>query len=378
MNEGNRHWQEFLAAPGHAYIEIQGGLATTQSEYRAMPGGAQWTWAEAYGLLEADPKVVHGPWSAATRHVEQKVEQIIPARKLEEELIRTAAWADLPPTEILHHGAGWGALEKRRRARSGSKPFASDAMPFDDESLTAEQEQWLALLEKGELPAGDPAKGPGSFLVQSEWHTLLEEAVRQNRGNHWLSWYHLGIMRYRAQDPQGARAAWEKSMQLQPTGWAKRNLAQLARDSKDDAAAAQLWLEASRLLPDVVQLAIECSNALLQVRRFKDLLSHQATLPQTVRENWRMQMLSARASLGEGDLEAVRRYFDSDINPASVREQEVALTDIWFEMHEAAAAAKQGKPLDDEARRRVRTEFPPPRRIDFRLRLETDADQSER
>src|ERR1051326_338954 len=32
MNEGGRHWQEYLSQPGRAYIEIQAGLARTQLE----------------------------------------------------------------------------------------------------------------------------------------------------------------------------------------------------------------------------------------------------------------------------------------------------------------------------------------------------------
>ena len=90
-------------------------------------------------------------------------------------------------------------------------------MPFDDASMTAEQQPWLNLLDKGELPARDPAQEPGAFLVQPEWKKMLEEAVQKGHGNHWLSWFHLGIMRYRAQDTAGAQAAWEESMRLQPS-----------------------------------------------------------------------------------------------------------------------------------------------------------------
>jgi hypothetical protein len=56
---GGRRWQEFLALPGHAYIEIQGGLRRTQSEYIPMPAGAKWSWIEAYGPIEADAQRVH-------------------------------------------------------------------------------------------------------------------------------------------------------------------------------------------------------------------------------------------------------------------------------------------------------------------------------
>ena len=37
---GGKRWQAFLARPGHAYLEIQAGLARTQAEHLPMPAGA--------------------------------------------------------------------------------------------------------------------------------------------------------------------------------------------------------------------------------------------------------------------------------------------------------------------------------------------------
>ena len=48
---GGDHWQEWLAQPGHEYLEIQAGLARTQLEHLPMPARASWSWVEAYGLL---------------------------------------------------------------------------------------------------------------------------------------------------------------------------------------------------------------------------------------------------------------------------------------------------------------------------------------
>ena len=53
---GSRRWQEFLAGRGHAYVELQGGLARTQLESLPMPARTEWAWTEAFGLLEADPR----------------------------------------------------------------------------------------------------------------------------------------------------------------------------------------------------------------------------------------------------------------------------------------------------------------------------------
>ena len=112
MSTGNRHWQDFLAAPGHAYIEIQGGLEGLRTaNTEPCPAGAQWSWLEAYGMLEADPKVVHGPWANAYKAVEQGIDQIISHNALEELLTHRGVGRHLRPEENYSIAEpGWGAL----------------------------------------------------------------------------------------------------------------------------------------------------------------------------------------------------------------------------------------------------------------------------
>ena len=50
MGTGGRHWQEFLAQKGCAYIELQAGLAKTQLEHLPMKGGETISWLESYGI----------------------------------------------------------------------------------------------------------------------------------------------------------------------------------------------------------------------------------------------------------------------------------------------------------------------------------------
>ncbi len=178
MNPGGRRWQEFLSAPGQAYIEIQAGLPRTQMEYLRMPARTEWAWTEAYGLLEADPAAVHGAdWTAAQREVESQLERLIPRARLDAELVRGAALADVPPVELFQRGSGWGALERLRRAAAGEPPFCSAGLVFDDASLTEAQAPWLALLRDRAMPAGDPGAAPHGFMVQAEWREMLERRL---------------------------------------------------------------------------------------------------------------------------------------------------------------------------------------------------------
>ena len=368
VHAGGRRWQEFLAQPGSAYLEIQGGLARTQSEYLTMPVGATWEWLEAYGPLHADAKAVHGKdWTRAYEAVETALGDALPQEQLEAELSRTAAMADHAPAELLHRGSGWGALESRRRRAAGEPPLATDALPFLDDSMTHEQAPWLALLERGTLPPRAAREDPGSLMVQPQWRTLLEASMAQPGGSHWLSWYHLAVMRFRAGDAEGARDAWNRSLSHERTPWALRDLAVLAREAGDHRGAADGWLAAARLAPHVAPLAIECCQSLLRAARPADLITFVATLPPAARSVGRIRLLRAMASLELDDLATVERYFEGDVDIANMREKETILSDLWFGWHAKRLAKERGVQVSDELRRLARKEFPPPIRFDFRL-----------
>ncbi len=369
MGPGGRRWQEFLSPPGDKpYIEVQAGLARTQAECTPMPAGAEWTWLEAYGLMEADPATIHGEdWDAAIAEVEGRLADMLPSTYLEDTLAAAAAAADREPAELIQRGAGWGALERRRRERNGEEPFCSGALVFGDETLGAEQAPWLALLEEGELPTDDPADPPVSWMVQPEWRQLLEEAVGEGRGAHWLSWLHLGVMAYYAGEADKARKAWEKSIQMAPSAWAYRNLGLFAIGQDRSADAADFYLKARHMAPRLQPLAVECFKVLIRAERYPEAVDLVDELPERVRKMPRIQVLEARAALEIDDLDRVRRLLESDIVVTDMREGEVSLSDLWYRMHEKRLAAAENISIDDELKERVRREFPPPKRLDFRM-----------
>jgi len=374
MGPGGRRWHEFLSPPGDKpYIEMQAGLARTQAECTPMPAGAEWTWLEAYGLMEADPATIHGEdWDAAIAQVEGRLADMLPSTYLEDTLAAAAAAADREPGELIQRGSGWGALERRRRERNGEEPFCSGALVFDDQTLGAEQAPWLALLEGGELPNGDPADPPVSWMVQPEWQQLLEEAVGERRGAHWLSWLHLGVMAYYAGEADKAREAWEKSIQMAPSAWAYRNLGVFAVEQDQLADAADFYLKARHMAPRLQPLAVECFRVLVRAERYREAVDLVDELPEQVRKIPRIQMLEARAALEIGDLDRVRRLLESDIVVTDMREGEVSLSELWYRMHEKQIADAEGVPIDEALRERVEREFPPPPHIDFRMHAHPD------
>ena len=368
MGVGGRRWQEFLSEPGHAYIEIQAGLARTQMEHLPMPAKAEWSWLEAYGPMEADPDVVHGDdWPAAHAAVEAQLERLIPRGEVAAEYERASQAMDQPPAEVTHRGSGWGALEALRQKKAGGTSFCSPGLAFGQDSLNEQQQPWVSLLYNGVLPEADPSEEPTGYLVQDEWRKLLEDSVKDGQGTNWTSWYHLGVMRYHADDRDGARHAWQESLDHHETPWAMRNLAVLALEDGRQDVGAERYVAACRLCPTLIPLAIECAQALLDAGRPQEWLDLLAGLPDPVQSAGRLKLVEGRAALETGDFERVERLFAEKLVIVDLREGERSLSHLWFEYHERRLSVQDNVPIDDALRARVRRDFPVPPEIDFRM-----------
>jgi hypothetical protein len=358
---GGRKWQRFLSPAGGDYVELQAGLARTQMEHLPMPAGAEWAWLEAYGLVEVDAVAVHGgDWARARSAVEDELEALIPRAALDAEFERGARWVDRPPAEILQRGSGWGALERLRREAAGEPPFCSEGLVFDDGSLGEAQEPWLALLRDGAMPVSGPEPPPRGFMVQAEWRDLLEAALAAGKGGSWLAWFHLGVLRQYAGEHAAARRAWERSLEQAQTPWALRNLAVLAREE-------EVYVDACRVAPDLLPLAVECGRFLIEAGRPRQWLDLLRTLAPSIRCVGRVRLLEAQAALAVGDLERVERFFADRVVIPDLREGETSLSDLWFDYHERRLSVMAGIPGGDTLRARVRREFPVPDEFDFRM-----------
>jgi hypothetical protein len=69
VGPGGDRWQERLSGPGHRYLEIQAGLATTQFEHLVLAADGQVSWTEAIGSLDLAAHDAHQQWVAAGRAV---------------------------------------------------------------------------------------------------------------------------------------------------------------------------------------------------------------------------------------------------------------------------------------------------------------------
>ncbi len=366
MGPGGRRWQEFLAAPGHAYIEIQAGLARTQMECVPMPASSEWTWTEAFGHLQADHGRVHSDdWATAWTEVGRCIDEALPVSSLEVVDAALARAASSPPTGILYRGSGWGALERLRMKLCKEHDNVPAELVFPSESMGIEQEPWVTLLHEGYLPERASADGPGALMTQPDWEPHLQRSLRSPRGDHWLTWWHLGNLRMEARDVSGAEEAWRASLERCRTGWALRNLAIVAERRGQTRLGMELRRQAWEAGPRIAPIAIEHANALISLKAYSAALAFLHSLPMELRSHERLLLVWARAALETGHLEGIERIFEHEF--ASIREGEITLSDLWFTYHERRIAAAEGVPVDDKLRERVRLQYPPPRHMDFRM-----------
>ncbi len=366
---GGKRWQEWLNGSGNTYLEIQAGLAPTQLEYALMPPRAEVEWLEAYGLMEANPQTVHGTdWNAARDEVERHIERMIPRIDFDAELRRGSRWKDQSPAEILQRGSGWGLLEGLRRQASDEIPFAGTGLDFSG-TLGAKQQPWLELLQTGIFPDSASDSLVAGILTQSEWHTLLENAVKNHPSSSWEAWLHLGIMRLHVGDSAGALQAWETSLTRQRTPWALRNLAILAQRQGQLDKAANLYHEAYTMKPDLVPLLIETARALIDAGRSADFLNLLATANDTIRNHGRIHLLEVEAGLTVGDLERVGRLLNEGFEIVDYREGDEILTELWVRYHAERLSRDENIAVDEALTRRVHREHPIPTLFDFRMNV---------
>lgn len=357
---GGKRWQEFLSGDGNpgSYIELQAGIAHTQEEHIPMPPLTSWEWIETYGSVSIDPAVAHGDYRVAVSEAEKKLDAVISAAKLEELLQATKAMATSPAKEILIRGTGWGALENLRRA-SLEEPSLPTHLDFT--TTEAPQAQWEKLLKDGSFGKHDPLAIPESWMRQNEWTEMMETAIENKDANNWYTHLQLGCTYLSTRNFRFAREALEKSLVLAKNPWALYGLSCLERTYGNKEQAAQLALEAALMKPDDVSLNVAAVVRLNEAEQDKQIIEHITSLGEEIRSNSRLRMYLTYALLRSGKIKEADEELNRDggIDVTDIREGEISITNLWYDIEESKAKAK-GQKFD-------RKKNIPPKKFDFRM-----------
>ena len=353
MGAGGRHWQSFLSTPESAYIELQSGLAHTQLEHLPMAAGESISWLEAYGPISADGSTVQGrDWDAAVNAIANALEARSPEAALVERHRAVSEALDGRHGQVIHTGMGYALCERELLGDS----FSFAGLSPDALNRGKNENLWLTLCRTGALPCPDPLSPPLSYQISPEWEERLIAALSAGC-DHWFIHYHLGVMAHYRADREKAEQEYRLSLEKADNPWALRGLALLHPEN-----AADLLLRAARMVL-IRPLAVEALEALLEEKRYRDILAFYDELPHSLKNDGRIKTCLIAALMRLGCVDEAEQALKSGIVLTDIREGNTLLTDLWFEL----AAIRHAGRADEDSLAWAAENAPPPGDLDFRM-----------
>lgn len=357
QGQGGRNWNEWLSEEGSAYIEIQAGLAHTQLEHIPMSGNTVWEWTEAYTALDMDPEIAHGNYMEAAEEVERYMlnrvgnpdNLIFPEQK------------EAKTSEIVYKGSGWGSVEEIIR---GEK--VSDICSFTD-AEDVEAAEWIVFAENGTFPEPDIKEEPKSYVVGKYWLDKLEKLTKQT----WYSLLHIGVIKYAEGDIDGAKEAWEKSVELKPSPWALRNISMLYKNEFHDMKTAREYiLKAFELKKDCPALCNEVGAQLTTDGGDELWLAIYDELPSDIKKLGRTRLYRAVALIHLNRLKEASEIINPDFVMSDIKEGELSVSYLWFELYRRLYAEENGMEYCSDNVQLIKEadeKYPLPKKLDFRM-----------
>lgn len=353
---GGHRWQEWLTPsdggePRH-YAEIQSGIAQTQFEHVPLPAKSAFHWVEAYGNAALDPAIAGGDWAKAVEHGGARVEALVSEQAIVDALADAGRWADLPPSELLVAGHGWGALERVRRRQGELDWIDETGTPFSEETLTAAQAPWLDLLKANEgvghkpfeasagEEAGRPFGGAASFVRGLDWEDLLTSGRNASAE---AAFHHAVMVHARAsesaQDLAMVAALYRKvldgdfagaPLSLRSRALAHRGLGLALVAAQEVAAGLAECAVACTLEPGLRNLLIETMTLALANKQPDLAIGLHGKADSAVQELGSVRFLHAQALADAGEIEAAAAILKEGVEVPDLREGANSITELWI------------------------------------------------
>jgi tetratricopeptide (TPR) repeat protein len=367
-HQGGRRWCSYLATETEGdYVEIQAGLAPTQLNSIDIPANTRWCYTQAIGEVYVDTiaAAYNEDYAAARSYVENEVRKILSVDQIRQRHKDYSKKAELPVTEIISFGAGWGALEQLRASGAGEQE-APGSLLFPVSSIGEAEYPWYLLLTKGFIP--EASSVPRSWIVDQKFQKLLKDSLAKPEGNHFLSKLYLGVMLYELGERDAGVRFWKESVDMKPSPIAFRNLAYNAKVNNDFGSAISYMKKAIDLEAQKIDKAFseEYMEILLSQNQYSEVWEFYQKLPEAVKAADRISVLAGLAAVHLDEFAFVEELLGRDL--ACIREGDNSLTDIFFYWQRQKVLKRPDNNMDEvQADIYVRKNIKPPVHIDFRM-----------
>lgn len=367
QSAGGRNWCDFLSDGSASYIEIQAGRAYTQLEHILMKRGEKWSFTEGYTGIACNKDRIHSDnWSEAVDEAAKNIRKNLGSGSLNSTL-QCAVPTDFASYEVLSLGSPFGALEELEQGEKFTETY-----DFYTESLGKPSSDFEDLIKNGYLPKRSPTDLPTSYVSGEGWFERLKKSSNTAEGDHWYTYYHLGVVAYQLKRVDEARSYFEQSNLLEENAWSTRNLALLSLYAKDTKKAAKLMTRAVELCPECVNLYPDAMKCYLADKQYASAIDCYKTAPEKVRARGRMQLLCAVAHISLGEYYKAAEFINPNFQMDDMREGEISLSHVWQELYCAILREKHPEMSEKELISLQKEQYPLPSNLDFRMHDEDE------
>ena len=210
----------------------------------------------------------------------------------------------------------------------------------------------MRLLENGTMGEHSPEDVPVSWMNQSEFVKLMEDAVKGPDAENWYTWLELGAayctMGYAKL--QAAYDCFERSYSLKPSAWAMYCFSIVAKICGNLRDSAEKAMKASLMLPRDESLAKEAMASLAAAEMYEEIDELAGKLSPELLSVGRIRLYMIIANIKLGKLEEAEAVLmeNGGLVVADIREGENIITNIYLDLEEAKAK-RDGRDFDRAA-----------------------------
>ena len=339
---GGNHWCDYLsqAGKGH-YIEIQAGLAPTQTHTAVIDGNAIVSFTQFFGAIVAPACAQIEDWGKALVEVSRCVEHTLPTNSVLKQDKDYSEKATLPTGELLHHGGYYGGLENARRAVIKEKTLSPHLM-FVAPPQHSEYSQWINVLNGKQLIGSE--KKPLPYVTDQLWLASLEQvAQHSNATEETLFQYGVSLIENN-QITEGEAVLHKLAENQNP--WAVSTLAISAQRNGDIKLALKYFLKAYEIEKGMLDcsFAENAMEALGNNGFIIEVWDMFEKIPVTSRTET-MTMIATAAAVKLEKFEFLELAFEKEY--ACIREGGAGLCDIWVKYMARKKCKEQNIPFTE-------------------------------